>query len=236
MALVAVLVGLGGIALMVGEGLQAGGTQLAAAGPALPVSAPDAAVPGSYGALRVGAVGAVSAGMSDSAGIPFAPGYASWHRREVSDKLAAQPGRTGGGVISVSALRWQVAEAAACSWADYWLASRAARDNVAMRVAGDQLESAPFSSAIADIGSEPSGLVPVAAAVAHGDAMLLRALIDTQSFGSCSVVGPFQPKPGMTTRRARVKLAAARVTGIHILAHDPLAYQLGLGIPGRPGG
>lgn len=223
-ALTVVLVGLAGLALMVDEAFVGGTAPVAAAGPVPPASPSNAG----GGTLRVGGAGAVASGLRATAGIAFAPGYASWRRREVVANLSGPLGQSGAGTVSLSELRWAVAEAAACSWARSWLASEAGDDAPAADAAASELESAPFSNAIVGMAAQPSGLVPVASAVAHDDAKLLRALIDTESFGHCSVVGPFQPGGGTAPHQTQVKLAAARADGIRILAHDPLAHQLGL--------
>jgi hypothetical protein len=199
-------------------------------GTVVTASSPNASALGTGEALTIGASDAVSVGLDDTNDIPFAPGYATWRKSEVSEQLDSNPGNppAGSGFMTVSALRWQVAEAASCSWADYWLASTSQGNDGAASTAAAELEAAPSWSAITDMTSEASGLGPLATAVSQEDTQLVTALIDTGSFGNCSAVGPFFPPAGMTAQEAQAKLSAARTTGQAILAHDSLARTLGL--------
>jgi hypothetical protein len=194
-------------------------------------SSPNARALGTGEALAMGAPDAVSVGVQETKDIPFAPGYQSWRARDVAFQLSLGPGAppAGHAFMTVNALRWQVADAAACSWMNDWLASSARGDTSAARTAGSELEAAPSWRAITAM-NEPTGLDTIAIAVSHGDTQLVRALIDTGRAGNCSAVGPFPPTR-LTTNQTRATLSLAQAKGARILARDPLATQLGITSP-----
>ncbi len=226
----AVVLGVMSAAIAAGGAFAATQMLTANSGISLTSSSVNARALGTGEALTVGAADAVSVGVRDTADIPFAPGYSSWQEQEVAEQIGPSGNNppAGTGFMTVSALRWQVAEAAACSWADYWLAATADGNSSAAASAASELEAAPSWSSITGMSSEPSGLAAVAGAVSAGDTKLLGALIDTESFGSCSVLGPITPVAGMTAQQAQSKLGSAAASGRQILASDPLAAKLGV--------
>lgn len=133
----------------------------------------------------------------------------------------------GHGFMPSSALRWQVAESAVCSWLDAYIASRAAGSIARANTAAAEIKAAGSWPAITGL-HYPPGLGPVTAAVDAGDANLVQALIDTgQGPGNCAAIGPFPPA-GMSTADQRAKLAAANRAGQQELARDRVAQKLGI--------
>jgi hypothetical protein len=128
--------------------------------------------------------------------------------------------------MTSSALRWQVAESAVCSWLTYYVASESAGDSAAATSAKAQIEAAPSWPAITGL-SYPNGLGPVVAAAGAGDAKLVQALIGTGQAGNCLAAGPF-PSAGMSSADRQAKLAAARRLGQREIAADPLARRLSI--------
>jgi hypothetical protein len=128
--------------------------------------------------------------------------------------------------MSSSALRWQAAESAACSWLTYYAASRAAANSTAASNAAAQIKGARSWPAITGL-DYPDGLRSAVAAANAGDGKLVQALIDTGQVGNCLMVGPFPPA-GMSDTAVQAKLAAARQAGHNEIAGDPVARSLGI--------
>ncbi|MDQ2894083.1 MAG: hypothetical protein M3Y09_00295 [Actinomycetota bacterium] len=138
--------------------------------------------------------------------------------------------------MTSGALRWQVAQAAVCSWLKYYVASQAAGDSAAATSAAAQIDAAPGWPAIA-ASSYSNRLGLAVAAVDAGDAKLVQALINTAQAGNCLVVGPlFEPgdlsPAGLSEADQQAQLAEARHLGQQEIATDPVAQRLGIsGIP-----
>lgn len=218
------------VAAMVAAGaLAAGAAALnpfsAATGIQVRAGAQNAQAIGTGQAIALGASNEVSVGASLTQDIQFAPGYESWRARTIAFQTALGSGAPGGQTfMTSSALRWQVAESAACSWLNYYVASEAAGDTAAASSAAAQIKAAPTWPAITGL-NYPDGLGAAVAAVGAGDAELVQALIDTGQVGNCVSVGPFPPA-GVSQADVRAKLAAARELGQHEIATDRLARRL----------
>lgn len=181
-------------------------------------------------AIALGAPDDVSVGVKLTQDIPFAPGYESWRAGTIAFQTTLNSGAPQGhAFMTSSALRWQVAESAVCSWLTYYVASQAAGDTAAATSAAAQIKAAPSWPAITGL-SYPSGLGPVVAAAGTGDAKLVQALIDTGQAGNCLATGPF-PSAGMSSAERQAKLAAARRLGQHEIATDALARRLSTSRP-----
>jgi hypothetical protein len=217
----------------------AAGTLAGAAAGVVPFSAatgiqvrgsdPNAQAIGTGQAIALGASDDVSAGVNLTQGIPFAPGYESWRAGTIAFQTSLGAGAPPGhAYITSSALRWQVAESAVCSWANYYVASEAAGNAAAAATAAAQIATAPSWSAITGL-SYPSGLPSVVAAVGAGDANLVQALIDTGQVGgaTCTALGAFPPV-GMSPADRATKLAAASQVGHREIATDAVAQGLGI--------
>ena len=189
---------------------------------------PDAGAIGTGEAIALGALDDVGVGVKLTRDIRFAPGYESWRAGTIASQTTLGPGAPppGHAFMTSSALRWQVAEAAACSWLNYFVASQAAGDTGAAKSAVAEIEAAPSWPAITGL-SYPDGLGTVVAAVRAGDAKLVQALIDVGQVGNCLVIGPFPPT-GMSSADRQAKLAAARRLGQQEIATDPVAQRLGI--------
>ncbi|MGH2914177.1 MAG: hypothetical protein ACRDMX_04230 [Solirubrobacteraceae bacterium] len=193
-------------------------------------SNPNAQAVGIGESLALGASNDVPVGLSLTKDITFAPGYEAWKAETIAFEMQLGPGAppAGQALMSSSALRWQVAESAACSWVEYYIASGAADNTTATASAAAQIAAAPSWPAITGL-AYPSGLGPVVAAISVSDTNLAQALIDTAQVGSasCTTLGPIPPS-GMSTAAARAKLAAARQLGQQEIAADPNAQRLGI--------
>ena len=192
-------------------------------------STPYAHQIGTGESLNIGAANAVSVGMSDTAGIPFAPGYAAWHEGEVQIVVGDPSGQgpVGSAQTTTGSLKYQVAAAAACSWANYWVAEAAAGDTTAANTAATEFERAPslMSAAITGI-TAPTGLAPAIDAVKAGDINLVRAMLDVGAVGyaNCSPLGPAAVLPaGTSAQQDRAERLAWHQTGMKLLASDPAA-------------
>jgi hypothetical protein len=178
-------------------------------------------------AIALGASDDVSVGVKLTRDIPFAPGYESWRAGTIAFQTALDSGASQGhAFMTSSALRWQVAESAVCSWLTYYVTSQAVGDSAAATSAAAQIKAAPSWPAITGL-SYPSGLGPVVAAASAGDAKLVQALIDTDQAGNCLATGPF-PSAGMSSADRQARLAAARRLGQHEIATDAVARRLGI--------
>ena len=200
----------------------------AATGISVRAGDPNARAIGTGEAIALGAPDDVAFGVQLTRDIRFAPGYQSWKAGMIAFQTALGPAGPprGHAFMTSSALRWQVAEAAVCSWLNYYATSRAAGHTAAANSAAAQIRAAPNWQAITGL-TYPSGLGPVVAAVGAGDAKLVRALIDTGQAGQCSPIGPFPP-PGLSTAKRRAKLAAAEQLGQREIAADPVARGQGV--------
>ncbi len=189
---------------------------------------PNARATGTGEAIAMGAYNDVSVGVKLTRDIPFAPGYESWRARTVAFETYLGPGSppAGKAFITSSALRWQVAQSAVCSWLNYYLASKAAGETAGASRAAAQLTAAPHWPAITGL-SYPDQLEAVVAAVRAGDPKLVHALIDTGQAGNCSALGPFPPT-GMSIAKSRARLAAENRLGQQEIASDPIAQKLGI--------
>lgn len=176
----------------------------------------------------MGASDDVSLGVNLTQDISFAPGYESWRAGTIVFQTSLGPGAPpeGQAYILSSALRWQVAESAVCSWLNYYVASKAAGNTAAVTSAAAEVEAAPTWPAISGFGMHDE-LGPVVAAVGAGDAKLVQALINTDQVGNCLAVGPFPPA-GMSPADFQAKLATARRLGQQEIATDPVAQRLGI--------
>jgi hypothetical protein len=179
-------------------------------------------------AIAMGAYNDVSVGAKLTRDIPFAPGYESWRAGTIAfqTRLFGGSPHPGHAYITSSALRWQVAEAAVCSWLNYYVASKAAGNTAASKVAAAQITAAPGWPAVTGL-SYPSGLGPVVAAVGAGDPKLVQALIDAGDLGNCVVYGPFPPVGMSQSERTRT-VATAQQRGQREIATDPVAHRLGI--------
>lgn len=179
-------------------------------------------------AIAMGAFNDVSVGVKLTRDIPFAPGYESWRAGTIAFQTTLEGGSPSPGhaFMTAGALRWQVAESAVCSWMNYYVASEAAGNTAAAKIAAAQIEAAPGWPAITGL-SYPSGLGPVVAAVGAGDPKLVQALIDTGDVGNCVVFGPFPPA-GMSQAERRAWVIAAQRRGQREIATDPVAHRLGI--------
>jgi hypothetical protein len=128
--------------------------------------------------------------------------------------------------MTSGALRWQVAESAACSWLAYYVSSASAGNTMAANAATREVAAAQHWSAITGL-KYPDQLGLAVAAVRAGDGKLVQALIDTGRVGNCSAIGPFPPA-GMSTTAQRAKLVAANKRGQREIATDPIAQRLGI--------
>lgn len=160
--------------------------------------------------------------------IPFAPGYESWRAGTIAFQttLFGDSPPPGHAYITSGALRWQVAEAAVCSWLNYYVRSQAAGNAAAAKSAAAQIKAAPGWPAITGL-SYPSGLGPVVAAVGAGDPKLVQALIDAGDVGNCLLYGPFPPA-GMSQAERTARVVAAQQRGQREIATDPVAHRLGI--------
>lgn len=179
-------------------------------------------------AIALGAPNEVSVGVKLTRDIPFAPGYAWWRAGTIAFQttLYGDSPRPGHAFMTSSALRWQVAESAVCSWLDSYVAATTAGNSAAAESAATQIEAAPSWPAITGL-SYPSGLGSVVAAVRASDPKLVQALIDTGQAGQCAAIGPFRPGR-MSVAEQRAKLAAASRLGQQEIANDPVAERLGI--------
>lgn len=180
-------------------------------------------------ALALGAPDDVSVGMKLTQDIQFAPGYESWKAGTIAFQTALGPGSppAGQAFMTSSALRWQVAEAAVCSWLNYYVSSQAAGDTAATEGAAGQIEAASSWPAITGL-NYPSGLGSAIAAVSAGDGKLVQALIDTARAGNCLAIGPLFSPEGLSPAAQQVKLASARQAGQQEIATDAVARRLGI--------
>ena len=179
-------------------------------------------------AIAMGAFNDVSVGVKLTRDIPFAPGYESWRAGTIAFQTTLFGGSPSPGhaYITSSALRWQVAEAAACSWLNYYVASKAAGNTASARIAAARIKAAPGWPAITGL-SYTSGLGPVVGAVGAGDPKLVQALIDAGDVGNCVVYGPFPPA-GMSQSERTARVVAAQQRGQREIATDPVAHRLGI--------
>ena len=179
-------------------------------------------------AIAMGAVNDVSVGVKLTRDIPFAPGYGSWRARTIAFQTTLEGGspRPGQAFMTSGALRWQVAESAVCSWMNYYVASKAAGNTAAARIAAAQIKAAPSWPAITGL-SYPTGLGQVVAAAGAGDPKLVQALIDAGDAGNCLVYGPFPPAGTSQTQRT-ARAVAAQQRGRREIATDPVAHRLGI--------
>lgn len=180
--------------------------------------------------IAMGAHDEVSVGVNLTRDIAFAPGYESWKARTIAFQTSLGPGPPpkGHAYISSSALRWQVAASAVCSWLNYYIASQAAGNTAAATSAAAQVRAAPSWPAITGY-DRPIGLEPAVAAIGAGDAKLVQALIDTgQASANCGATGPFPPA-GMSSADQYAKGVAAQQLGQREITTDPIARRLGIG-------
>lgn len=179
-------------------------------------------------AIAMGAVNDVSVGVKLTRDIPFAPGYESWRPRTIAFQTTLEGASPppGHAFMTSGALRWQVAESAACSWLNYYVASKAEGNTAAAKIAAAQIKAAPDWPAITGM-NYPSGLGPAVAAVGAGDPKLVQALIDAGDVGNCVVFGPFPPT-GMSQAERSARLVAAQHRGEREIATDPNAHRLGI--------
>ena len=189
---------------------------------------PNARAEGTGEDLRLGAVDAVSVGERYTRDIRFAPGYASWRAGTIAFQMTpvGNSPPAGHAYMTSGALRWQVAESAACSWLEYYVSSAAAGNSAAATDAAVEVAAAPNWPAITGL-SYPDQLGLAVAAVHARDGKLVQALINTGRVGNCSAIGPFPPA-GMSTAAQRAKLIAAHKRGEHEIATDPVARRLGI--------
>jgi hypothetical protein len=189
---------------------------------------PNAQAIGTGQAIAMGAPDDVSVGAGLTQDISFAPGYESWRAETIAFQTSLGPGSppAGQAYMTSSALRFQVAESAACSWLTYYDASESAGNTGAASSAAAQVKAAPNWPAITGY-DHPNGLGPAVAAVGAGDSSLVQALIDTGQAGNCTALGPFPPA-GMSTADSRAKLAADSQLGQQDIAADPVAQRLGV--------
>ena len=222
-----------GLAIMAAVGGVAGaaaasGVFSAASGIQVRAGDPNARALGTGEALRVGAVNAVSVGERFTRDIRFAPGYEAWRAGTIAFEM--EPGVNSpppaNAFMTSGALRFTVAESAACSWLNYYVASKAAGNTAAAKIAAAQIKAAPGWPAITGF-NYPSGLGPVVAAVSAGDPKLVQALIDAGDVGNCVVTGPFPPA-GMSQAQRRARVIAAQHRGQREIATDPVARRLGI--------
>ena len=190
--------------------------------------ATDAKALGTGQAIAMGALNDVSVGLKLTRDIPFAPGYESWRARTIAFQttLEGSSPRPGQAFMTSSALRWQVAESAVCSWLNYYVAAKAVGNSATAKIAAAQINAAPGWPAITGL-SYPSGLGPVVAAVGAGDRKLVQALIDTGDAGNCVAYGPFPPA-GMSQAERTARVVAAQQLGQREIAADPVAHRLGI--------
>lgn len=178
-------------------------------------------------AIAMGAFNDVSVGIKLTRDIPFAPGYQSWRAGTIAFQTVLDRGApVRHAYITSSALRWQVAEAAACSWLNYYVASKAAGSTAAARRAAADVRAAPSWPAITGF-NYPDVLGQAVAATAAGDAKLVQALIDAGDVGNCVVYGPFPPA-GMSHAEQAARVVAAQRRGQREIAIDPVAKRLGV--------
>jgi hypothetical protein len=179
-------------------------------------------------AIAMGASNDVSVGEGLTQDIQFAPGYESWRDGTIAFQTSLGPGSppAGQAFITSSALRWQVADSAACSWLTYYVTSQAAGNTAAAALAASQVNAAPNWPALTGY-DRPTELGPAVAAVNAGDPSLVQALIDTGQVGNCTALGPFPPT-GMSSADSRAKLAADSQLGQQEIATDRVAQRLGI--------
>jgi len=207
----------------------AAGTFSAATGIEVNASDPNAQAIGTGQAIAMGAHDEVSVGVNLTRDIAFAPGYESWKAGTIAFQTSLGPGAPpkGHAYISSSALRWQVAASAVCSWLNYYIASQAASNTAAATSAAARVTAAPNWPAITGYDF-PIGLGPTVAAIGAGDAKLVQALIDTgQASSNCGATGPFPPA-GMSAADQYAKGVAAQQLGQREIATDPVARRLGI--------
>lgn len=220
----AVLAAVGGVA----GAAAASGVFSAASGIQVRAGDPNAGALGTGEALRMGALNAVTVGERFTRDIRFAPGYEAWRAGTIAFEMAlvGNSPPIGHAYMTSGALRFQVAESAACSWLDYYVASSAVGDTTAAVTAAREVTAAPHWPAILGL-SYPDQLGSALAAVRAGDAKLVQALIDDGLVGNCTALGPFPPA-GMSHARQRATLIAAQHLGQQEIATDPIARRLGL--------
>ncbi len=223
-SVVAVIVIIGGLAAIAG----ANNPPSAASGKYVHARDANASATGTGELITMGAPDDVSVGEKYTQDITFAPGYESWRDKTIAFQTDLRGGAPPGqGFIPSSALRWQVAESAVCSWLNYYVDSQATGDTAASASAAAQITSASSWPAITGL-NYPSGLGSTVAAINAGDGKLVQALIDTgRGPGNCAAVGPFPPA-GMSNAIVREKLVAASQAGERELASDPMAQKLGI--------
>jgi hypothetical protein len=198
---------------------------------------PNAQAIGTGQDIAMGAPNDVSVGVKFTQDIRFAPGYESWRAGTIAFQTSPGPGPgpgsppPGKALITSGALRWQVAEAAVCSWLKYYVASQAAGDTAAATSAAAQIDAAPGWPAMTGF-SYPNKLGLAVAAVDGGDAKLVQALINTGQAGNCLAIGPLFSPAGLSAADQQAQLADARQLGQQEIATDPVAQRLGIsGIP-----
>jgi hypothetical protein len=194
---------------------------------------PNAQAIGTGRDIAMGAPNDVSVGVKFTQDIRFAPGYESWRAGTIAFQTSLGPGSPPPGkwLMTSGALRWQVAEAAVCSWLKYYVASQAAGDTAAATSAAAQIDAAPGWPAIT-ASSYSNRLGLAVAAVDGGDAKLVQALIDTGQAGNCLAIGPLFSPAGLSAADQQAQLADARQLGKQEIATDPVAQRLGIsGIP-----
>jgi hypothetical protein len=189
---------------------------------------PNAPAIGTGQAIAMGASNDVSVGDGLTQDIQFAPGYESWRAGTIAFQTSLGPGSppAGQAYMTSSALRWQVAESAACSWLSYYVASESAGNAAAAASAAAQVSAAPNWPPITGY-DRPTRLGPAVAAVDAGDPKLVQALIDTGQAGNCTALGPFPPA-GMSIADSQAQLAADSQLGQQEIATDRVAHRLGI--------
>jgi len=188
----------------------------------------DATALGTGEKIALGAPDELSVGTKLTHDIRFAPGYGSWRARTIVFQTSLHGGSPAAGhaFMTASALRWQVAESAVCSWLEYYVVSRAAGNRTAATRAAAQITAAPRWPAITGL-SYPSGLGAVVAATDAGDPKLVRALIEAGRT-PCEPSGAPFPSTRMPVAEQRAKAAAAERLGRREIATDPVARRLGI--------
>lgn len=191
-------------------------------------SDPNAQAIGNGQAIAMGASNDVSVGDSLTQDIQFAPGYESWRDGTIAFQTSLGPGSppAGQAYMTSSALRWQVADSAACSWLSYYIASASAGNTAAAANAAAQVSAAPNWPALTGY-DRSAELGPAVAAVNAGDPSLVQALIDAGQVGNCTALGPFPPA-SMSVDEARAKLAADTQLGQREIATDRVARKPGI--------
>jgi hypothetical protein len=220
----AMLAAVGGVA----GAAAASGVFSAASGIHVRGGDPNARALGTGEALRMGAADAVTVGERFTRDIPFAPGYEAWRAGTIAFEmtLVGNSPPPGHAYMTSGALRFQVAESAACSWLDYYVSSAAVGNTTAAAAAAREVTAAPHWPAILGL-SYPDQLGSAIAAVHAGDGKLVQAVIDDGLAGDCTAFGPFPPA-GMSHAQQRARLTAAHNRGQREIATDPVARRLGI--------